>query len=394
MYICIRMEKKRCGLTIIFLWAYLMIYAQSSTISYAESLFEQGDEYYDQHNFTKAKGAYRTALKVLEKNNCTTRLLYYQILEELASIADEEQDYVSAVRYMEKAIAIDNDTVRLYVDKDEGVYTPSRKLSDYYAHAGMWDKAIQLKQKRIEQKIDGKLSQNVDFDLSFEDYMYWVQNTNYYKYALRILKKLQEKKGSVYYDYWLGMCYFHLHDYDKALSFFKRANSDYGLAMAYAAKGDFTKALILQKKVVEDEKETNKHSIYISGHELLPKYVSTLAQYYIQAGQYDEAIASEHNNNPSVLSYFNLSRAYAGIHQWDEAKKYALKVFQMYPQEKIQSQALMFLSEYSYKTHNYDELERLVSQLMVSATKELLSSFNELTYDERTRYIEEYSNII
>lgn len=395
MYICIRMEKKRFILIIVFLWAYLMISAQSNTISYAEALFEQGEEYYyEQHNYIKAKEVYGSALNVLEKEKCTTLLLYYQLLEQLADIANEEGDYFTAVRYMEKAISINNDTVKQYVKKDEGVYTPYRKLSDYYAQAGLWDKAIQMKQNRIVQKMSGDISQDVDFGLSFEDYMYWVQNTYYYKYALRIVKGLQEKHGGAHYNYWLGMCYFHLRDYDKALSFFKRANSDYGLAMVYAAKGDFTKALTLQKKVVEDEKEAKKHTIYISGHEPLPEYVSILAHYYIKAGQYDKAIVCEHENNPSVLSYLNLSRAYAGIHQWDEAKRYASKVCQMHPQEKFLSQALMALSEYSYKTQNYDELEQTVSSLMVSATKELLSTFNELTYDERSRYIDDYSNLL
>ena len=380
--------------TIAFLWVFHMINAQSNILSYAESLFEQGeDEYFENNNIPKAKEAYSAALNILETNGYITNLLYYQILEELAGIADEEEDYLSAIHYMERAIAVNNDTVKSYIEKDEGVYTPYRKLSDYLAKAGMWNKAISLKQKRLELKSENDMSHDIDFDLSFEDYMYWVKNANYFKYALRILNEHHVKYKDKFYDYWLGICYFNLRDYEKALSSFTRANSDYGLAITYAAKGEVTKAVTLLQYLVTKEKEDRKHTIYI-GHEPLHKYISTLAHLYILAGQFDKAISCELENESSVDSYLNLSRAYAGNHQWEDAKKYALKICQMQAQEKYLTQALMYLSEYSYLTHNYSDLEKFVSQLLVTVTKELLSTLNELTYDERSRYIEEYSNIL
>ena len=368
--------------------------AQSTTMYSAETLFEQGEDYYDQHNYAKAKDAYKKALKVLEKKHRTNTLLYYQLWVELAEIADEEADYLSAAKFMERAIAVDNDTVSAYVEKDEGAHPPYRKLSDYYAQAGLWEKAILVKQQRIERHLDRIGLPNIDFDLAFEDYMYWVQNGNYYKYAMRTIQRVQEKFGTPYYSYWLGMCYYHLRDYDKALILFNQANSTKGLAMVYAAKGDIQNALALQQKVVAEEIEEKKHAIYISGHEPLPISVSALAYYYILAGQYDNAIRCELDNVQSSSSYLNLSRAYARKCQWNEARQYALMSIQMYQQEKSNAQAFAILSDCSYRTHNSVELEKYVSQMLSISTKDLLSTLEELTYDERSKYIGDYSDLM
>lgn len=395
------MKRITCILALLW-WVLLSTNAQS--ITEAESLFEQGDDFYEAHDYKSAKNCYQQSLNILEKCKATNLLLYFQILFELAEVADEENNFYAAVRYMERAMAVNNDTVRNSITRDEGVYTPKRKLSDYYAKAGMWEKAFDLKKQRIEDKLkmykkrkDGV--SDAKFDIVLEDYMNWIQNANYYKYAFRTIKKVQEHfNQSPYYDYWLGECYYNFNEYDKALDRYRKAKSNIGIAKVLAAKGDIKNALAIQKGV-EEEKENRKHTLIpisgISGHdEPFSNYSSILASYYIQNGQYDKAIECEKQNKDNLFSLLNISRAYYKKQEWNKAKEYALRAYQLTSQERVRFLVLVELAKCSFSTNNIRELQNYISELIRCSGKELLSSFQELTYNERTRYIEEYSDLL
>lgn len=391
------MKRIICILPLLW-WGLFSTNAQS--ISKAESLFEQGDEFYDAHDYESAKRCYQQSLNILEKCKATNLLLYFQILIELAEIADEENDFYEAIRYMERAISVNNDTARNSIAKDEGIYTPKRRLSDCYAKAGIWEKAFELKKQRIEDKLkiyerrNDRVSES-NFDLVLEDYMNWVQNAHYYKYAFRTIKKVQERfSQSPYYDYWLGECYYNLNEYDKALERYRKAKSNIGIAKVLAAKGNIRDALAIQKDIVEKEKENRKHTIYISGHEPFSKYLSILASYYIQNDQYDKAIECEKQNEENIFSFLNISRAYLKKQEWSKAKEYALRAYHLSPQERVRSLILAELAKCSFSTNNIRELQNYISELIWCSGKELVSSFQELTYDERSKYIDEYSDIM
>ena len=381
---------------------WLLLSTNAQSISEAESLFERGDDFYEVHDYKSAKNCYQQSLNILEKCKATNLLLYFQILFELAEVADEENDFYTAVRYMERAMAVNNDTVRNSITRDEGVYTPKRKLSDYYAKAGMWEKAFDLKKQRIEDKLrlyekrkDG--ISDMEFDIVLEDYMNWIQNANYYKNAFRTIKKVQEHfNQSPYYDYWLGECYYYFNEYDKALDSYRKAKSNFGIAKVLAAMGNIKDALAIQKGIVEEEKEYRRHTqnIYISGHDPFSKYLSILASYYIQDGQYEKAIECEKQNEENFFSLLNISRAYNKKQEWNKAKEYALRAYQLTSQERARSLILVELAKCSFSTNNIRELQKYISVFIRCSGKELLSSFQELTYDERTRYIEEYSDLL
>ena len=390
----------KCIICILTLSWWLLLSTNAQSISEAESLFERGDDFYEVHDYKSAKNCYQQSLNILEKCKATNLLLYFQILFELAEVADEENDFYTAVRYMERAMAVNNDTVRNSITRDEGVYTPKRKLSDYYAKAGMWGKAFDLKKQRIEDKLrlyekrkDG--ISDMEFDIVLEDYMNWIQNANYYKNAFRTIKKVQEHfNQSPYYDYWLGECYYYFNEYDKALDSYRKAKSNFGIAKVLAAMGNIKDALAIQKDIVEKEKENRKHTIYISGHEPFSKYLSILASYYIQNGQYDEAIECEKRNEENIFSFLNISRAYYKKQEWNKAKEYALRAYHLSPQERVRSLILAELAKCSFSTNNIRELQKYISELTRCSGKELVSSFQELTYDERSKYIENYSNLL
>ena len=379
-------------------WVLLSTNAQS--ISEAESFFERGDDFYETHDYKSAKNCYQQSLNILEKCKATNLLLYFQILLELAEVADEENDFYAAVRYMERALSVNNDTVKNSITNDEGVYTPKRRLSDYYAKAGMWEKAFELKKQRIEDKLKlyEKRKNGISdkkFDIVFEDYMNWIQNANYYKYAFRTIKKVQECfNQSPYYDYWLGECYYNFNEYDKALDSYKKAKSNFGIAKVLAARGNIRDALTIQKGIVEEEKENRKHTIYISGHEPFSKYLSILASYYIQNGKYEKAIECEKQNEENFFSFLNICRAYYKKQEWSKAKEYALKAYHLSPQERVRTLVLAELVKCSFSINDMSGLQNYISELIRYSGKELVSSFQELTYDERTRYIEEYTDLL
>lgn len=367
------------------------VYAQ--TVAEAEVLFEEGEEFCDDEDYEKAKKAYCQSVNILENCGATNLLLYYQVLFELAEIAEEEEDYYAAVRYMEKAMTVNNDTVKKAIAEDEGVYSPIRVLSDCYAHAGMWEKALPIKHQRLKRKWQNRHSGN--FDIVLEDYMHWIENANYYKYVFRILRDLNEEYGEdKYYNYWMGECYYHLGDYDKALVCFEKVNNDFGRAKVYAVKGDITKAIEIQERIVEGDIKDKGHIIYLSGHDSSGKNLSMLANYYIQNGEYDKAISCEGQNEVTTISCLNLGRAYAGKGEWSKAIEYATKAYSMNQQEISKVLALADLSHYSFVVNNRRGLQKYASELFACASAELLSAFQELTYEERSSYIARYSELL
>lgn len=387
---------KRIIYILVVQWG-ILLNGSAQSITEAKALFEQGDEFYiDVHDLEKANISYQKALFILEKCGATNLLLYYQILFELAEVAAERNDFLSAIRYMEKAIAVENDTVKAFSAKDEGVYTPKRLLSDYYAQAGMWDKALILKKQRIESKLkEYEKTKNglsdFKFDIIIEDFMNWIKNAIDYKFALRIIKKVQELySSSTYYDRWLGDCYYNLNDYEKALNSYKKAGYKVGITRVLAAKGNITEALSMQEKIVEEEKEHRKHAIYISGHEPYWDYLSMLASYYIMLGQYDKAISCEKQNQESVYSFLNISKAFAGKQDWEKAKEYAINAYQLHSQERMKTLILAELAKCLFSTNDIHNLQSSIAELIKFSGNELLLSFQDLTYNERSIYIEEY----
>jgi tetratricopeptide (TPR) repeat protein len=257
----------------------------------------------------------------------------------------------------------------------------------------MYDKAFSLKHQRLILKWRER--HKGSFDIALEDFMHCVENANYHKFALRILRNLNEGYGNDnYYNYWMGECYFHLGDYDKALLYFEKAKSNLGIAKVYAVKGDITKAIDIQERIVKEDKKNRGRRIYISGHDPYGGNVSVLANYYIQNGQYDNAISCEEQNEKSVFSFLNMGRAYAGKRQWHKAFKYAANAYGMNLQESSKVMVLSDLSRYSFMSNDRYRLQKYVSELIACTGTELQSAFQELTYDEKSLYLGRYSKLL
>ena len=379
-------------------WALLPAGAQ--TAREAEAVFNQGeDAFWEQGDYEKAYGYYLKALDLTERCQATRSLLYYWILTQLADVSEKRGDYYAAFRYMERAIAVDNDTVQNSIKEDMGPSSDLRLLSDYYGKAGLWDKAFKLKKQRIEKKLQKALQTGVSlskvgFEQAFGDFLYWIESAEDYKYALRILKRApKEPLLEPFFDYWFAKCYSRLGKSEKELEYYQASKSGYDRVKTLVAEGRYPEALVLQEQIVEKEKEDRKRKIHI-GHEPYWGYLSVLAEIYILVGQYDKAIECEKQNRPSVTSYLNISRAYSGKQQWDSARVYVQKALQLNPQERNKTSVLAELARCSFAVGDRQTLQKDISELLRCAGHELASSLRELTYNERSRYIESYTDIL
>ena len=92
-----------------------------------------------------------------------------------------------------------------------------------------------------------------------------------------------------------------------------------------------------------------------------------------------------------------MGNAYAGKKQLDSALCYLMKAKEIY---KIQHQ----YKQYAFVLANllscymsmglYEKIEYYIDDLIKSASNDLLSSFSDLTYDERSKYVELYSRLL
>ena len=115
-----------------------------------------------------------------------------------------------------------------------------------------------------------------------------------------------------------------------------------------------------------------------------------LASYYIMLGQYDKAISCEKQNQESVYSFLNISKAFAGKQDWEKAKEYAINAYQLHSQERMKTLILAELAKCLFSTNDIHNLQSSIAELIKFSGNELLLSFQDLTYNERSIYIEEY----
>ena len=198
--------------------------------------------------------------------------------------------------------------------------------------------------------------------------------------------------------------YFNINDYQNALKYYEKSGSKYGVAKSSAALGDYLKAIALLKKQIENDKG-GYITISLDIEQRNGPYdtwLCDLASYYNQLGQYDSALAYErkHRNMSRfelAKSYFNQGIAYVGKMQLDSAICYLLKAEEIYRiqhQSKQHAFVLAKLLSCYLHTGEYDKIEYYIDELIKSASNDLLYSFSDLTYNERSKYIELYSRLL
>ena len=327
-----------------------------------------------------------------------------------AFTADEAGDYLSAIEYTEKCLMVSRDTARI-ID-DSPMFSEYKFLVEFYAKAGMWVKALRMQKRRTDywkNMFQCSADNEYAYFMMFRRWAQLLSLSGANKSAIREVHQFIDETNisKMYLDGItedLADYYFNINDYQNALKYYEKSGSKYGVAKSSAALGDYLKAIALLKKQIENDKG-GYITISLDIEQRNGPYdtwLCDLASYYNQLGQYDSALAYErkHRNMSRfelAKSYFNQGIAYVGKMQLDSAICYLLKAEEIYRiqhQSKQHAFVLAKLLSCYLHTGEYDKIEYYIDELIKSASNDLLSSFSDLTYNERSKYIELYSRLL
>ena len=388
---------------------------------YALSLYDLGLAYTSKRLFADAKKhllhSYDIISKLSEEN-----WLGKSALRELAKISYEEEDYLSAVKYMEQSLGISES---FFVDfsNDFPILSDYTTLSNYYIKTGMWDKAIQMEEKRSDYWKKRFLKSPLAkwyYTLALDSYVNALNTSGKYKDAFRVCRKLIDINNSGSNLLKMGWCYYRIRDFQSAIKCYQcaiqdrpsLANSDdlNQIAICYSAMGETDKAIEIQKECLALIKPTTiTYSNVYNGYANYTTKLSNLASFFNQNEQYDSALVYEkkslelkkqffsQNSENIAYSNMNLGIAYGGKRNYKQAVNYLLRCDEFYKkqrQRKLYQRTLSYLLKYSSCLNDFDNLIKYTSEFMKSAGQDLLFTFQELTYDERSKYIEGYSDLL
>ena len=383
---------------------------------YALSLYDLGQAYSSYRLFNEAKLVLQRSYDIITKLS-VENWLGKSILKELAKIAYQEEDYVSAIRYLEHSLDIDDDVLKY---SEENILSSSYStLAKYYQKAGNWEKALAILKNKMEYwrvQDTNEFVNNFHFSSSVNSYASLLSNAGRHKEALRVYNQLEKPNLSV-----LGNYYYDLGDYQNALKCYLEVLNDSmswlsiydplnSLAICYNAVGDTKKAIQTQKKSID---KTNPslltYSNNYNGFESYTQKLSNLASFFNCNEQYDSALVYEKkslelkekyfspHSDDIAYSYMNMGIAYGGKGVWTKALdclSCSYDIYKKQRQRELYHRTLSYLSKYSFILREHDHLNRYIAEYMKSASEDLLSTFQELTYDERSRYIEKYSGVL
>ena len=420
-----------------------------NSFRYAESLCDLGSQYSSMREFQKAKQTFEKAKTIVSERYKEKNWLISDICKNLASISYNENDIVSAIRYMKMSLLEEKDTLQI-ID-DSSTSSDYNILANYYSYAGDWENALRIMANRVDYwykmyKEDPKkvlaplgpwmsyFDNKHAYSEALSDYASFCVDAGLPKKALRTYKKSLDVIGGEY-DFGeyknLGYYYYMIRDYDKAILSYEQAakkylsfnsnnrsndyylNIQHSIAMSYASMGDVNNAIAIQKDIICKADSSTRERTKIFGQweadfDTYADYISNLARYYNLNHQYDSAIVYEKKSldiklkykpieNNLAYSYMNLGYAYMGLRQWNEALKYTLEAFHSYSQNKeniFYTRSLMDLVDCYFLTCDTINLEKYVSILMAVVTDDLLLTLQDLTYDERSKFLDNYSDLI
>ena len=327
-----------------------------------------------------------------------------------AFTADEAGDYLSAIEYAEKCLMVSRDTARI-ID-DSPMFSEYKFLVEFYAKAGMWGKALRMQKRRTDywkNMFQCSADNEYAYFMMFRRWAQLLSLSGANKSAIREVHQFIDETNisKMYLDGItedLAGYYFNINDYQNALKYYEKSGSKYGVVKSLAALGDYLKAIGFLKKQIENDKG-GYITISLDVEQRNGPYdtwLCDLASYYNQLGQYDNALVYEGKHRKmsrfeSAKSYYNQGVAYVGKIQLDSAICYLLKAEEIYRiqhQSKQHAFVLAKLLSCYLHTGEYDKIEYYIDELIKSASNDLLSSFSDLTYNERSKYIELYSRLL
>jgi len=410
-----------------------------NSFRYAESLYDLGKQYSIMREFRIAKQTLEKAKNIIVEKYKEKNWLISHIYRELAIISHEENDILSAIRYIKKSLIEERETTPII--EDSNMADNYKSLANYYSEVGDWENGLKTMEMLVKywndlyendpNKIFWSLSSfswdtRSAYNEILSNYAYYLNSAGYPKLALRIAQKCDYIS-----DKQIGLYYQSLGDYNTALKYFEKDKKDFlsissddgyssafldcqnSIAVAQAAIGNIKKAIDIQRDIVQRSDSITKRSSEIlgqweAGYPTYASYLSNLARFYNLDSQFDSALVCEKKsleiknkyspiNSEVAYSYMNIGYSYAGLESWDKALTNAYKAFKIYGQNKdpkFYLRSLSILANCYYHLHDYANLEKSVISMEDVANQDLLNSLQDLTYYERSRFIEKYSGVL
>ncbi len=388
---------------------------------YALSLQDLGlayCSYSSNRDFRKAIEILLKAYSILNKTAPNSSLAK-EILSDIAHVEYEIGDYISAIHSLEQSLEIANDDIVIDGDKETIFISSYNDLAYYYGKIGNWPKAIEITRKRIDYYKT--LQDDLALQYVLGDYAFYLANAGYIKQALRLYKRLYNstfrtrelEMGNICYD--IGY-------YDNAIEYYRRGVDKYGnisvlnsiyssMANCYAAMNRQEEAIKIQKDVITNDTDdcSFSASFWLNDYKSYITNISNLAFFYNLNEQYDSALVWEKknlklidkyfspNSDEAAHTYLNLGISYGGKGEWDEAIKYIRLSYTIFKRQKDKlyyNRSLYYLSELSFQKGDYANLIKYIQELFLSSSNDLIFTFQELTYDERAKYIVRYSKLM
>ena len=387
---------------------------------YAQSLYELGQAYSSHRDFCKSMMIFQKAYDIIvgiDEDNWLAK----SILEEMAKVEHEKGNIIAAIQYLEKSLGIKDGDFSII--KDFAFLSRYDRLANYYSEIGKWENAIILARNRVDYwKAKSKNSKvnNENYISALKSLATTLSNSGKVKDALRVFMSAIESDTLDKYDLMdLGLYFYELGDYESTNKYYQEAFKDSlnmseyhhnQLAIYYSTIGDFKKAIEIEKAIVDTVSRQNlSYSNVYNGYTSYTTYLSNLASFYFAVEQYDSALVCENksleikerytapNSEDIAYSNLNIGRCLGEKGNRDDAIKHILlayNVFKTQKQKLLLNRSLEYLSRYSFKNSDKENLVRYIRELLSLASEDLLSTFQELTYNERSRYIEKYSDLL
>ncbi len=327
----------------------------ANTIKTADFLFEKGQKYFSEENYTKALSQFSKARILCEKNNHKEDLLYVKILRRTGDCYYYLGDYKKAVKLYESAIEQLNSLLKKNGNKDMLIHK---------AH-------LLTMLGNIFKIIDCKKA------------------IPYYKEALNIYKKTDFKPGIGGCFLNLGDCFSDTENLDKAIEFTKKSipyfkkDDFYSLSIAYSNLSDF----YIEKKDFNNAIHALEKSVFYSikgnrKRQLLFNYLK-LGKLMKEQQKCDKAIDSfnkalemaikTHDKEAIRKTLLVMADCYAKSGDYRKAYLYALE-FIKNSKELFSKQLIEQLASLENK-HNTKAMEQKLKKLEKISQKQQKSLF-------------------
>ena len=387
----------------------------ATSYRYAKALYDLGDEYSNYNEFEKAKKSYYTAIDILEKIDKNLSLLE-GIYESLYFYAYDNEDFASATKYIEKYLMVKRDTFKIVSDEVYG--SGYDRLVDCLVKTGKLTKAIMLQKRRVdywrEQFVKKKNEESYThirsgFLNNINLYIQLLHLTENDKMIIREIRRIIDENEKYHANIedisnYLAPCYYNLGDYSKALKYYG-TNEKEITAKIYEILGEYDKSIKLQKQLVNSWENVAAIALTIDLNHSSGPYntcLSNLARTFNLSHQYDSALVYENKHRGMTQyemanSYYNIGVANAGKRQWKKAiyaMRYASSLFKLQKRTRQYVESQKRLALFYYMSNSLEQLKKSVAEIMNLSSKNYYSMLKELTYNERSLYIETYSDIM